>query len=105
MLLVLDRDNTVGIYDSVTDAEGQLETIDVELGEYEFCDETGQPYVGEVLQTVEKFRDGEFRIVPRGARDPTLPSALLSRAVECHSRLAGLKTLEAARAYFAPRKI
>jgi hypothetical protein len=104
MLLVIDRDNTVGIYDSVADAEGHPETIDVELGEYEFCDETGQPYVGEVLQTVEKFRDGRFRIVARGPRDPALPKAFLSRAVECHSRLPGLKTLHDARAYFEAKE-
>ena len=104
MLLVIDRDNTVGIYSSVADAEAQLETIDVELGEYDFCDETGQPYVGEMLQTVGKFRNGKFRIVPRGTRDPALPGTFLSRAVECHSRLPGLKTLEDARSYCTAQK-
>jgi hypothetical protein len=79
---VIDRDNTVGIYDSVADAESHLETIDVEGGEYEFCDETGQSYFGDVLKPVEKFRSGEFRIVPRGMRDPSLPASFLSRATE-----------------------
>jgi len=104
MLLVIDRDNTLGIYRSVSDAEADLETIDVELNEYEYCDETGQPYVGEVLETVGKFRSGAFRIVPRGASDPALPRKFLSRAVECHSKLPGLKTIQDARAYFAAEK-
>ncbi len=101
MLLVIDRDSTMAIYSSVAEAEAQLETIDVEFGEYEFCDETGQPYVGEVLETVEKFRSGTFRIVPRGTPDPALPRTFLSRAVSCRSRLRGLKTIQDARAYFA----
>jgi hypothetical protein len=105
MLLVIDRDNTVGIYDSVADAESHLETIDIEGGEYEFCDETGQPYFGNVIEPVGKFRSGEFRIVPRGTPDPSLPAAFLSRAIDYRSRLPGLKTLEEARAHFAAQKI
>jgi hypothetical protein len=105
MLLVIDRDNTVGIYDSIADAESQLETIDIEGAEYEFCDETGQPYFGDVLKPVGKFSSGEFRIVPRGARDPGLPASFLARATHYHSRLPDLKTLEDARARFAAQKI
>ena len=46
MLLVLDRNNCLYIHDSASDAEAHLETIDVEDGEYKFCDETGQSYAG-----------------------------------------------------------
>ncbi|HKP03484.1 MAG TPA: hypothetical protein VJU77_09010 [Chthoniobacterales bacterium] len=100
MFLIIDRDNIVGIYRSVAEAEANLETIDVELGEYEFCDETGQRYVGEVLETVEKFRRGAFRLIPRGTPDSALPKTFLSRAVQCHSKLPGVRTLQEARAYF-----
>ena len=105
MLVVTDRDNTVRIYDSVVEAERDLETIDVANGEYEFCDETGQPYFGDVLTPVTAFGSGEFRIVPRGTRDPSLPASFLSRAADYHSRLPGLKTLQDARACFAAQKI
>jgi len=102
---MIDRDNTVGIYDSVADAESHLETIDIEGGEYEFCDETGQPYVGDVLEPVGKFRSGKFRIVPRGTRDPSLPASFLLRAADYYSSLPGLKTLEDARARLTAQTI
>jgi hypothetical protein len=101
MLLVIDRDNTICVYESVRDAEADLETIDVELGEYQFCDDAGQPYVGDVLQTVEKFTSGAFRIVPRGKPDPHLPTSFLARATDYRSRVRGLKTLDDARRHFA----
>jgi hypothetical protein len=104
MLLVFDRDNYLHVFESVAAPEGHLEAIDVELGEYEFCDETGQPYVGEMLRTVEKWQDGEFRIVPRGERDPALPHSFLARAAQCYSKLPSFKNLQEARPYFATRK-
>ena len=104
MLLVLDRDNCLSIHRSVNDAEADLETIDVENGEYEFCDESGQPYVGEVLKPVTKFSRGAFRIVSQGARDPGLPAAFVSRASECSSKVPELKSLNDARARFLSPK-
>ena len=62
MLLVVDRDNNLSIHASVRDAERHLETIDVEDGEYQFCDESGQPYMGEVLKPVGKFSSGQCRM-------------------------------------------
>jgi hypothetical protein len=104
MLLVIDRDNNLSIHASVRDAEGHLETIDVEDGEYQFCDEHGQPYIGEVLKPVGKFSSGEFRIVPQGAPDPALPMDFVSRASYYRSRLPGLKTLDDARTHFSATK-
>jgi hypothetical protein len=104
MLLVIDRDNNLTIHPSVSDAEGHLETIDIENDEYEFCDETGQRYVGEVLKPVGKFTSGAFRIVPQGTPDPSLPAAFVSRATDYCSKVPGLKTQEEARLYFSRRK-
>jgi hypothetical protein len=104
MLLVIDRDNNLSIHASVRDAEGHLETIDIEDGEYQFCDEHGQPYVGEILKPVGKFSSGQFRIVPHGTPDPTLPLALVSRSTDYRSKVPGLKTREDALSYFASRK-
>ena len=104
MLLVIDRDNNLSIHASVRDAQGHLETIDVENGEYQFCDESGQPYMGEVLKPVGKFGSGQFRIVPRGAPDSTLPLSFISRSTDYRSKIPGLTTREEALSYFAPRK-
>jgi len=104
MLLVVDRDNNLSIHASVRDAERHLETIDVEDGEYQFCDESGQPYMGEVLKPVGKFSSGQFRIVPHGASDSTLPLSFISRSTDHRSKSRGLKTKEEALSYFASRK-
>jgi hypothetical protein len=100
MLFVIDRDNNLAVYESVRDAESDLETIDVEDCEYEFRDETGQRYIGEILKPVGKFSSGEFRIVSQDTRDPSLPAAFISRALDDRSRVLGLKTLDEARARF-----
>ena len=41
MFLVLDRNAELDVYSSAEDAERDLEAIDVENAEYEFCDDTG----------------------------------------------------------------
>jgi hypothetical protein len=55
MFLVLGRDGCLNIFDSVDAAQRHLETIDIENDEYEFCDESGQPYAGELLPSRGMF--------------------------------------------------
>ena|ERR1043166_5965463 len=104
MLLVIDRDQCVYVFASVADAEAHLETVDVEDDEYEFCDESGQRYIGEVLKAVGKFTSGRSRIVPGDFRDPDLPLSFVTRAKYYSSRVPSLKTLEDARCYFSQAK-
>jgi hypothetical protein len=104
MLLLIDRDQCLYVFASVADAEAHLETIDIEDDEYEFCDESGQRYIGEVLKPVGKFTSGEFRIVPRGVRDSDLPLSFVARAKYYSSHLRSLKTLEDARLYLSRSK-
>ena len=104
MLLVLDRDGDLGVYDSLVAAEAHLETIDIENHEYEFCDETGQPYAGEVLQPTSAFNGGDFRLVPGGAPDSTLPLSFVIRAKSFSSEVHFFRTLEDARSYFSRAK-
>jgi hypothetical protein len=98
MLLVLDRDQNLHAFASVADAEADLETIDIE---YEFCDETGQPYVGEVLKPPGAFASGEFRIVPRGTPDSHLPLSFVDRAKYYSSHAPSLKALEDVRLHLS----
>jgi hypothetical protein len=59
MFLVLDTDGDLAIYKSVVAAEADLEMIDIQDREYEFSDETGQAYAGEVLRpTAHWLREG-----------------------------------------------
>jgi hypothetical protein len=79
MFLVLDTDGCLNIFDSVDAAQQHLEAIDIENDEYEFCDESGQPFVGELLPSRGMFSGGGFRIVERRSRDPGLPVAFIKR--------------------------
>ncbi len=104
MLLVLDRDDCLSLLPSVAAAEAHLETIDIEGDEFQFCDESGQPYVGEVLKPAGTWSGGDFRIVARGMPDAALPGAFLARAKHFYSRVLGLKTLDDARQHLSRDK-
>jgi hypothetical protein len=102
MLLVLDRDGYLHVFESLDAAHRDLETIDIENHEYEFCDDSGQQYLGEVIKTPGFFGRYDFRIVPDGSPDPALPLSLISRAKRLEvAKATPFKTLDDARAYFS----
>jgi hypothetical protein len=102
MLLVLERDGCLHVLDSVAAAHYHLETIDIENHEYEFCDDSGQPYIGEVIKTPGFFGRYDFRILPDGLPDPALPLSFISRAKHLEvDKATPFKTLDDARAYFS----
>jgi len=78
----------------VSEIESQLEAIDVENGEYEFCDDAGQRFVGEVVSPVMKFRAGSFRLRPDGTPDRAVVASFLSRARSLDRGFADIKSLE-----------
>ena len=96
MLLVLDKDACLYVFDSVEAAEGHLEAFDIENNEYEFCDDSGQPYAGELTGS----RRG-FRIVQRGSPNPSLPLSFIERTKYFWPKHTPFKTLDDARAYFS----
>jgi hypothetical protein len=96
MLLALDKDACLYVFDSVSAAESNLEAIDIENGEYELCDELGQPYLGELI------RPGVgFRIVPQGSRDAFLPLSFINRTKHFWSKGTPFDSIDDARAYFS----
>ena len=96
MLLVLDKDAYLYIFDSVDAAQGDLEAIDIENNEYEFCDESGQPYAGELGSS-----RGGFCIVQRGSPDPSLPLSFINRTKHFWPKGTPFKTLDDAGSYFS----
>jgi hypothetical protein len=74
MMIMLRDDRVIEIFRSPDAPPGWIETIDIENGEYRFCDERGQRYVGEVTHPPGLFREGEFRLRPEGG--PNLNNAL-----------------------------
>jgi len=51
-----------------------IEAIDIENGEYRFCDERGQRYKGTITHPPGWFKAAEFRLLPEGS--PSLNNAL-----------------------------
>ena len=81
MLIVLDKDRELLLFASIAEAERYLEAIDVQNLEYEFCDELGQRFVGEITSLITTFRQGAFALRPEGSADSAFPSGMLARAI------------------------
>jgi hypothetical protein len=81
MILVLEIDDgSLFLYPSLAEAESHLEAIDVENGEYEFCDDTGQRFVGEIVVPVTTFQPGNFRLRPDGTPERAVIASIVARA-------------------------
>ena len=94
MLVLETNGSLLHLFSSATEAESHLEAIDIEDGEYEFCDDTGQGFVGEVVAPVTTFRAGSFRLRPDGAPDRVLVASFLSRARSLERQCDGVRTLD-----------
>jgi hypothetical protein len=95
MILVLEiNGGLLYLFQSAVEVESRLEAIDVENGEYEFCDSVGQRFVGEIISPITKFRAGSFRLKADGAPDKTVVTSLLSRARSLDKGIEGIKNLD-----------
>lgn len=95
MMLVLETNGSLlHLFSDATEAESHLEAIDIENAEYEFCDDTGQRFVGEVVTPVTTFRAGSFRLRPDGAPDRAVVTSFLSRARSLERQCDGVRTLD-----------
>lgn len=81
ILLLRHDDGALVLFESLQDVTRHLEAIDIENGEYEFCDSSGQRFLGVVTRAVGTFRPGAFELRPEGPPDPANAIALLDRAV------------------------
>jgi hypothetical protein len=95
MILVLETNGCLlHLFLSSVQVEKELEVIDVENREYEFCDETGQRFVGEIVSPVGFFRSGKFRLKPDGIPDRTVIASFLSRAGSLDRGCDSIKSLD-----------
>jgi hypothetical protein len=95
MILVLETNGSLlHLFSSATEAESQLEAVDIENGEYEFCDDTGQRFIVESIEPVTTFRAGSFRLRPDGAPDRTVVGTFLLRARSLERPCGGVRTLD-----------
>lgn len=94
MILVFETNGSLlHLFSSVAEAESQLEAIDVQNGEYEFCNDTGQRFVGDIVEPVTKFRAGSFRLKPDRAPDKAVVASFLSRSRSLERACDGVSSL------------
>jgi hypothetical protein len=95
MVIALEKDDaSLFLFASAAEAEVAFEAIDVEHGEYEFCDDAGQRFVGEMVSPVGKFRAGSYHLKPDGAPDRAVVASLLCHARSLERGCAGIESLE-----------
>jgi hypothetical protein len=82
MIIMLRDDQVIELFDSHERPPSWIEGIDIENGEYQFCDDRGQPYVGVIIQPSGIFRQAEFRLQPQGTPDIKQALALIDQAKE-----------------------
>lgn len=95
MMICLLDEPTLIIFDSPDLPPDKLELIDVMNGEYSFCDDNGQRYVGVITQPEGWFRAAEYGLRPEGSPDIANALALVDRAVliEPNERFPDLESL------------
>jgi hypothetical protein len=105
MILVLETNGCLlHLFSSVAEVESHLEAIDIENREYEFCDDTGQRFIGEITTPVTRFGGGRFRLVAEGVPDSKLVSSFLARARSLDRGCGELQTLDDLRTSLARAK-
>jgi hypothetical protein len=67
MMIMLRDDQVIEIFRSADAPPSWIEAIDIENGEYRFCDERGQWYTGEITRPSGWFKAAEFRLRPEGS--------------------------------------
>jgi hypothetical protein len=82
------------LFSSAAEAESHLEAIDIENNEYEFCDDTGQRFVGNVTKPITKFGAGSFNLKPDGKPDKAFIASFLSHARSLDQSCNGVKNLD-----------
>ncbi|NJN05470.1 MAG: hypothetical protein HC814_02455 [Rhodobacteraceae bacterium] len=92
---MLRDDPVIEVFESPERPPDWIEAIDIENGEYQFCDEHGQRYVGVITRPPGWFRAEEFLLRPEGSADLNNVLALIDRAelIEPSNRFPDLEAL------------
>ncbi len=95
MMFVLEiNGGLLHLFSDAAEAESQLEAIDIENAEYEFCDDTGQRFVGQVVAPAGALHSGKFHLRPDGAPNPSILASILSWARSLERQCGGVRTLD-----------
>ena len=94
MLVLETNGRLLYLFSTAREAELHLEAIDIENREYEFCDDAGQRFSGEIIVPVTTFGAGSFRLRADGKPDRAVVRALLARAHSLERSCDGIRTLD-----------
>lgn len=94
MMLILRDDPVIETFESPEKPPNWIETIDVKNQEYQFCDDTGQRYVGKIKKR-GFFSADTFELIPDGPPDRANLAKMLDEAemIEAGDRFATLEEL------------
>ena len=85
MIMAIDTDAMLYLFESTNQALKYIEAIDIENDEYKFCDDSGQEYIAEIVKPVTAFRSGTFKLISTGKIDKGIPLSFATRAQEIES--------------------
>ena len=94
MIIAIDTDNLLYLFNSQEEVEIELEAIDIENEEYEFCDEKGQRYQTKTISLVSAFKTGSFTLEPTGKPDKSNIISLIKRAKSLDRQIKDIKNIE-----------
>ena len=94
MLVLEINGGLLHLFSNAEEVESYVEPIDIENGEYEFCDDSGQRFVGEIIHPTKLLRSGSVRLVPIGIPDQTLVASFVSRARTLDRGCDGFQSLD-----------
>jgi hypothetical protein len=103
MILMLTDDQMLVTFDSPENPPNWIEWIDVENQEYEFSDDCGQIYDGQLVQAGGLFKKELWRLVPRGQADIANAIALANDAQFVDANRCAFPDLVSVKAYLAER--
>ena len=104
MMLVLEKDDgRLMTFPSGYEAEGYCELIDVENGEYEFCDDDGQIYLHAVTKKSAFFSSGDYILAPVGTSDVQNALRLIGNARCFDDRGCDLGSIDGLKAHILKR--
>jgi hypothetical protein len=93
MILAIDRDGVLYAFDTMEHVSKEVEAIDIENGEYEFVDDTGQRLMPKIVDPVTSIRKGTFRLVSSGEPDQLYLESFIDRAREIADTGAGISSI------------
>jgi hypothetical protein len=94
MVMVLDSDRELDLFETIGEVEQSFEAIDIENEEYDFCDESGQRFIAEITSPPTITRAGAFRLAPEGEPDPALPLTFWASARRLGRTCGDIMTLD-----------